>query len=76
MKNILIIALVIVLAVIATQTARPLQTGVAWDFGGIDKDGIFLCPAAVTYDGSGNVINYWTNPLYGVPALDSLFVDC
>lgn len=54
-------------------TARHIPGGLAWNFGGIDRAGIFVCAASGHMDGT-TWVQDWTNPL--APLFPDLVVDC
>jgi hypothetical protein len=81
------LVLLIVLIAIALLTARYTNAydvdygqvyGIAWDFGGIDTQGLYLCPAAghIETDKNGHMqwIRDWTNPI--APYFPELVTDC
>lgn len=65
------ITLIAILLLLAT--ARHIPGGLAWDFGGLDRVGIFMCAASGHMHGT-KWVQDWTNPL--APLFPDLIVDC
>lgn len=65
--------LTLALILILLATARPIPAGLAWDFGGIDRSGLFMCAASGHMDGT-TWVQDWTNPI--APLFPNLVVDC
>lgn len=72
-KRIIALAILALLAV-AIMTARTIPGGLAWDFGGFDRSGLFLCPASGHISPAGEWIEDWSNPL--APLFPDLVADC
>jgi hypothetical protein len=69
MKQIML-KILFVLALVLAITARPITSGIAWDFGGFDRGGLFVCPGS--YDAQTDTL--YANPL--APLFPELVTDC